>query len=49
MKGSNRHIGSSFEDFLDEEGIREEVSTQAFKRVSPGRFSKRWRRKVLAR
>lgn len=29
----NRHIGSSFEDFLNEEGILEEVTTQAFKRV----------------
>ena len=30
---TNPHIGSSFTDFLDEEGIREEVTTDAIKRV----------------
>lgn len=30
---TNPHIGSSFADFLDEEGIREEVTTDAIKRV----------------
>ena len=30
---SKKHIGSSFEDFLKEEGIYEEVTTQAVKRV----------------
>ena len=30
---SKKHIGSSFDDFLKEEGILEEVSTQALKRV----------------
>jgi len=29
----NKHIGSSFEDFLKEEGIFEEATTQAVKRV----------------
>lgn len=29
----NRHIGSSFEDFLKSENIFEEVTTQAVKRV----------------
>lgn len=33
MKKRNRHIGSSFEDFLIEEGIHEEVTTHAWKRV----------------
>lgn len=33
MKKRNRHIGSSFEDFLVEEGIHEEVTTHAWKRV----------------
>jgi len=28
-----KHIGSSFEDFLKEEGIFEETTTQAVKRV----------------
>ncbi|MFT4041221.1 MAG: hypothetical protein QM692_23770 [Thermomicrobiales bacterium] len=27
------HIGSTFDDFLDEEGIREEVEAHAIKRV----------------
>ncbi|MEA2510693.1 MAG: antitoxin HicB [Thermomicrobiales bacterium] len=30
---SNDHFGSSFGDFLDEEGIREEVTTCAIKQV----------------
>ena len=30
---SNKHIGSSFDDFLEEEGIREEVEAVAVKRV----------------
>ena len=29
----NKHIGSSFEDFLNEEGIRGEAASQAIKRV----------------
>lgn len=33
MKRRNWHIGSSFSDFLDDEGIREEVTAHAIKRV----------------
>ena len=33
MKKRNKHIGSSFEDFLIEEGIQEGVTTHAWKRV----------------
>ena len=29
----NRHIGSSFDDFLQKEGIRDEATSQAIKRV----------------
>jgi antitoxin HicB len=32
-KESNKHIGSSFDDFLEEEGILEEVELVAIKRV----------------
>ncbi|MFO1080567.1 MAG: Fis family transcriptional regulator [Reyranellaceae bacterium] len=32
-KKKNRHIGSSFESWLDEEGIREEVTAAALKSV----------------
>ena len=30
---SKKHVGSSFEDFLKEEGIFEETTTHAIKRV----------------
>jgi len=30
---SNRHIGSDFDEFLTEEGLREEVTAAAIKRV----------------
>jgi len=30
---SNKYIGSDFDDFLQEEGIREEVTAAAIKRV----------------
>jgi antitoxin HicB len=33
MKEKNQHVGSSFEDWLDEEGIREEVTAAAIKAV----------------
>lgn len=33
MKRKNPHIGSSFEDFLDEEDILEECTNTAIKRV----------------
>ena len=33
MKRKNPHIGSSFEDFLDEESILEECTNTAIKRV----------------
>jgi antitoxin HicB len=33
MSMSNKHIGSSFSEFLDEEGIREEVEVHAVKQV----------------
>jgi len=33
MNASNPHLGSFFEDFLTEEGIREEATMHAVKRV----------------
>lgn len=30
----NPHIGSDFDEFLEEEGLREEVTAAAFKRIS---------------
>ena len=36
----NKHTGSSFDSFLEEEGIREEVESVAFKRVLAWQFKK---------
>lgn len=33
MSTDNPHLGSSFEEFLEDEGIREEATAQAVKRV----------------
>ena len=44
MKKRNKHIGSSLEDFLKEEGILQETRATALKETGPGRFSRRWRR-----
>ena len=33
MKKKNRHIGSTFEFFLEEEGIRNEIEALAIERV----------------
>jgi antitoxin HicB len=33
MNTDNPHLGSSFEDFLTQEGIREEANARAIKRV----------------
>jgi uncharacterized protein YaaW (UPF0174 family) len=42
-----KHIGSSFEDFLKEEGILEETITQAVKRVLSWQISQSMKDKVL--
>jgi len=49
----NPHIGSSFDDFLKEEGIFDEVNAVAIKRVISWQVqqemeSKQWTKKVLA-
>ena len=33
MTNKTRHIGSSFDDFLEEQGVREETNSAAIKRV----------------
>jgi antitoxin HicB len=33
MTTRNKHLGSSYEDFLKDEGIHEEATTHAIKRV----------------
>jgi antitoxin HicB len=35
----NKHIGSNFDDFLSEEGMREEVTAAAVKRVIAWQFA----------
>jgi hypothetical protein len=41
---ADRHSGSSFDDFLEEEGIREEVESAAIKRVLAWQFEQEMNR-----
>ena len=43
----NKHIGSSFEDFLKEEGIFEETATFAVKRVITWQISELMKRREI--
>ena len=43
MKGKIDHTGSTFDSFLDEEGIREEVEAVAIKRVIAWEFKRAMR------
>ena len=43
------HSGSSFEDFLDEEGIREEVEAVAIKRVLAWQLVEEMRRRKITK
>jgi len=36
-KRRNKHVGSSFDEFLRTEGLYEEVTTLAWKRCCPGK------------
>jgi DNA-binding Xre family transcriptional regulator len=49
MNGSNRHIGSTFESWLDEQGIREEVTTEAIKAVIAHQIAEAMREKGLSK
>ncbi len=42
---SKKHIGSSFEDFLKEEGVFEATTTQAVKRVLAWQVSETMKKK----
>ena len=44
-----KHIGSSFEDFLKEEGIFEEATTQAVKRVLSWQISQAMKEKGISK
>ncbi len=43
----NKHIGSSFDDFLDEEGILEESKDEASKRVMGWQLEKKMKKTTL--
>jgi antitoxin HicB len=46
---ANPHWGSTLDDFLDEEGIREEVTTEAIKRVVAWQLVEEMRRKSISK
>lgn len=46
---SNKHIGSNFDDFLSEEGILDEVTAVAVKRVLAWQISQEMRRQKLTK
>jgi len=45
----NRHLGSSFEDFLKDEGIHEEATTHAIKRVLAWQISEAMKSKGISK
>lgn len=46
---SNKHLGSSFDDFLKEEGIREDAQAYAVKRVLAWQISEEMKAKGLTK
>ncbi|HXP02986.1 MAG TPA: Fis family transcriptional regulator [Stellaceae bacterium] len=46
---TNPHWGSTLDDFLDDEGIREEATTAAIKRVIAWQLAKEMRRKSITK
>jgi len=48
-KTGNPHWGSTLEDFLDEEGIREEVTTAAIKKVIAWQLGEEMRKKRITK
>lgn len=49
MNTSNRHLGSSFEDFLKDMGIHEEATTHAIKRVLAWQISEAMKAKGISK
>jgi antitoxin HicB len=45
----NKHIGSSFDDFLKEEGIHEEVTSHALKRVIAWQLAEAMKKKKISK
>src|ERR1700722_19666788 len=48
-KAANPHWGWTLDDFLDEEGIREEAATAAIKRVIAWQLAEEMRRKSITK
>jgi antitoxin HicB len=48
-KATNPHWGSTLDDFLDEEDIREEATTTAIKRVIAWQLAEEMRRKSITK
>jgi len=46
---TNRHIGSSFDDFLEEEGLLEECTESAIKRVLAWQLKREMEKKKLTK
>lgn len=49
MTSKNKHIGTNFDDFLDEAGIKEEVEATAIKKVISFQIRKAMSRKHLTK
>jgi predicted XRE-type DNA-binding protein len=49
MKKKNSHIGSSFESWLDEQGIRDEVTAAAIKEVIAMQIAAEMKRKRITK
>ena len=49
MKKKNPHLGSSFDEFLEEEGIRHEVEARAQKRVLAWQMAESMKRYAVSR
>jgi antitoxin HicB len=49
MTKKNRHIGSSFDDWLDETGIRPEVTAAAIKAVIARQLAEQMRKKRITK
>lgn len=45
----NKHLGSSFDDFLEEQGLRSEVEAVAFKRVLAYKIEQLMKKKHLSK
>jgi len=49
MKKKNKHIGSTFESWLDEKGIREEVTAAAVKAVIAAQIAREMKKRHITK